>query len=175
MRAETHGLEAPAAWFVRYAGLVAPGERLLDVAAGRGRHSRCFASRGVKVTAVDRDAEALAALEGVLGVSCERRDLEADPWPYAAGSFDAVLVSNYLWRPTFDALLATVRAGGLLLYETFMVGHARYGKPSRPEFLLRVNELLERTLPAFEIIAFEQGDDGTAVKQRIAARRLDRG
>jgi SAM-dependent methyltransferase len=167
-----HGTEAPAAWFVRHAGLVAPGERLLDVACGKGRHARLFAAHGVAVTAVDRDAEALAALEGVPGVTCECRDLEADPWPYAAGSFDAVLVSNYLWRPTFDALLAAVRPGGVLLYETFMHGHERYGRPSRPEFLLGVNELLERCLPAFEIIAFEQGDDGTAVKQRIAARRM---
>lgn len=175
MPAEAHGSEAPAAWFVRHAELVAPGERLLDVAAGRGRHARFFAARGVRVTAVDRDAAALAGLEGVPGVVCECRDLEVDPWSYREAAYDAVLVSNYLWRPTLDRLLATVRPGGILLYETFMIGHARYGKPSRPEFLLRVNELLERTLPAFEIIAFEQGDDGTAVKQRIAARRLDRG
>lgn len=172
MPAEAHGSEPAGAWFVRHAGLVAPGARLLDVAAGRGRHARLFAARGVRVTAVDRDAEALLALAGVPGVFCECRDLEADPWPYAEGAFDAVLVSNYLWRPTFDVLLATIRPGGVLLYETFMTGQERYGKPSRPNFLLRVNELLERTLPAFEIIAFEQGDDGTAVKQRVAARRV---
>ncbi len=36
--------------------------RVLDVAAGRGRHVRWFAGRGHPVTAVDRDAAALAAL-----------------------------------------------------------------------------------------------------------------
>ncbi|MCS6996196.1 MAG: class I SAM-dependent methyltransferase [Casimicrobiaceae bacterium] len=167
-----HGDEAPAAWFVRHAALVAAGARLLDVAAGRGRHARFFAARGVEVVAVDRDAEALSSLSGVPRVRIEVHDLEAGAWPYPAASFDAVLVSNYLWRPSFEALLATVRPGGVLLYETFMVGHERYGRPSRPEFLLRVNELLERLLPRFEVMAFEQGDDGQAVKQRVAARRL---
>ena len=48
-----------------------------------------------------------------------------------------VLVCNYLWRPAARELLATVKPGGLLLYETFMAGNEMYGKPSRPEFLLQ--------------------------------------
>jgi len=169
-----HADEAPASWFVRHAALVQAGSTLLDVAAGRGRHARFFSARGVAVTAVDRDRDALAALRGVAGVTIEVRDLEANAWPYPPESFDGVLVSNYLWRPALPSLLATVRPSGLLLYETFMIGQARYGRPSRTEFLLAVNELVERCLPAFEIIAFEQGDDGSAVKQRLIARRHER-
>jgi 2-polyprenyl-3-methyl-5-hydroxy-6-metoxy-1,4-benzoquinol methylase len=47
---------APSSWVARFAPLVAPGARVLDLAAGRGRHARFFASRGARVLAVDRDA-----------------------------------------------------------------------------------------------------------------------
>ncbi|MEO7057626.1 MAG: SAM-dependent methyltransferase, partial [Caldimonas sp.] len=55
-------MTAPSAWVVRWAHLVAPGGTVLDVAAGSGRHSAYFAARGHAVTAVDRDAAALAAV-----------------------------------------------------------------------------------------------------------------
>lgn len=170
-----HLQDTPSAWFVRYSGLIGEDTSLLDVACGHGRHARFFAKRGVQVTAVDRDADALQAVATVPGVTTEHRDLEADAWPYARSSFGAVLVSNYLWRPTFSALLATIRTDGVLLYETFMDGNERYGKPSRPDFLLRSNELLTMTRDAFRVVAYEEGVETDAsgkefaVKQKIAA------
>jgi SAM-dependent methyltransferase len=151
------------------------------VACGYGRHARFFAERGVHVTAVDRDTSALASLAGVNAIVVDHRDLELPdaPWPYAAGQFDAVVVCNYLWRPTFDALLATIKPGGVLLYETFMDGNERFGKPSRPDFLLRPNELLQRTRDRFRVIAFEEGEDvdaaglAVACRQRICAQRFE--
>ena len=151
---------------------------MLDVACGYGRHAKFFASRGVLVTAVDRDAAALTAIRGTNGVTIEQRDLENNVWPYAPESFDCVVVCNYLWRPTAAALLATLKPGGLLIYETFMVGNERFGSPSRPDFLLRPNELLQWVSGSFKALAFEQsqemGPNGTAVamKQRIAAFKL---
>ena len=155
--------------------MLAVGSQALDVASGTGRHARFFAERGVRVTAVDRDAVALQSLNGMDGVQVECRDIEAESWPYALHSFDAVIVCNYLWRPTFDALLATLKPGGVLLYETFMDGNERYGRPSRSDFLLRSNELIARVHQAFRIVAFEEGDELNssgkivAVKQKIAA------
>lgn len=155
--------------------LIAPAARLLDLACGHGRHARFFAERGACVTAVDRDETALQSLSVAGNVTTERRDIEGDAWPYAQDSFDAVIVCNYLWRPTLAALLATIRPGGILLYETFMDGNERYGKPSRPDFLLRSNELLSLTRDTFRVIAYEEGDEldaagqSVAVKQKIAA------
>lgn len=172
-----HDQAAPGEWFVRHAALLAAGASLLDVGAGRGRHARFFAARGVLVTAADRDADALSGVAAVPGVVTEVRDLEQGDWPYAPAAFDGVLVSNYLWRPTLDALLGSLRPGGVLLYETFMDGNERFGKPSRPDFLLRSNELLERTRDAFRVLAFAEGeeydDSGSpvAMKQKIAAIR----
>ena len=151
------------AWMRSHAARIQAGDTLLDVACGRGRHARYFAERGARVTAVDRDAEALTALADVANVLTEARDLEGAPWPYAAASFDAVLVCNYLWRPALSDLLDTVRPGGVLLYETFMVGNEVYGKPSRPDFLLRPNELITSVALDFEVVEFRQGlqRDGT--------------
>ena len=172
-----HDIETPSPWMVRHAAYVKPRSELLDVACGKGRHARFFAARNVMVTAVDRDASALQPLKTVQNVRTEQRDLENDPWPYAEHSFDVVLVCNYLWRPAARELLATVKPGGLLLYETFMAGNEMYGKPSRPEFLLRPNELAQWVYGEFRVIAFDQlperGPDGkpVAMKQRIAAIR----
>lgn len=172
---DVHSMLTPAPWIVRHASLLPAAARVLDVACGYGRHSRVFAEQGAQVTAVDRDAEAIASLTGLPGVAGECRDLERDAWPYAASSFDVIVVCNYLWRPTFADVVSCLRSGGVLLYETFMDGNERYGKPSRPDFLLRPNELLERTRDAFRVVAFEEGPEFDAsgqpfaMKQKLAA------
>jgi hypothetical protein len=105
------------------------------------------------------------------------RDGSPDAWPFAASAFDAVIVCNYLWRPTFERMLATIKPKGVLLYETFMVGNERYGKPSRPEFLLAAGELQARTAHAFETLDAYEGaimgsnDEIIAMKAMIAARK----
>jgi SAM-dependent methyltransferase len=172
-----HDQDAPSLWITRFASLITANSTLIDVACGHGRHAKYFASHGVNVVAVDRDESALSSLLGVANITVEHRDIENNPWPYAANSFDAVVVCNYLWRPTFDVLLATIKPNGVLIYETFMDGNARFGKPSREDFLLRSNELLERTHGAFRVIAFEEGEefsDGIpiAMKQKICAIRM---
>ncbi len=168
-----HDLSAPSPWFVRHADFVAAGETVLDVACGSGRHAKFFAARGALVTAVDRDAIALSTLDAQPSITALCADLELAPWPFAPNTFDAVIVCNYLWRPTLTALLDTIKPSGLLIYETFMDGNEQFGKPSRPDFLLRSNELLDITRNAFQIISFVEGIDTEplAVKQRICARK----
>ncbi len=173
-----HESLAPSPWVTRHAALIAAGSSLLDVACGSGRHARFFAARGVRVTAVDRDETALASLADHANIAAETRDLETTRWPYPPQSFDAVVVVNYLWRPHISELLETVRSCGLLIYETFMVGNEKYGRPSREEFLLRSNELIDLTGTGFEHIEYEegpvhsaQGDAVVAVKAKLVARR----
>ena len=147
----------PSAWVQRFAPMIASGGVVLDVACGSGRHARLLAAMGLRVEAVDRDAEALAALEGIEGLTVRVADLEGGPWPYQAGSFDAVIVTNYLHRSRFDALIDALKPGGVLIYETFMAGNERLGKPSNPDFLLQPHELLDRLRPRMTVVAFEQG------------------
>lgn len=165
-------MTAPSPWIVRHAGLVAPAARVLDLAAGSGRHALVFAARGARVVAIDRDAAALAAIAGVDGIEARCADLETPVWPLAGETFDAVIVSRYLHRPRFDDLLALVAPAGTLLYETFAAGNERYGRPSNPAFLLEPGELLERVRGRLVVVAFEQGEAGhppSAVVQRLAA------
>src|SRR6478672_2246794 len=97
--AATHA--APSPWITRFAPLVPPGARVLDLACGQGRHSRFFAARLCDIVAVDRDSQALAALAGVPRVTTFAADLEGGPWPLSGRQFDAIIVANYLHRPLF--------------------------------------------------------------------------
>lgn len=166
--------ERPSAWVRRWSHLLPAGARVLDVACGRGRHMRWLASQGHAVTGVDRDAQALAGLADI--GTCVQADIENCPWPLAGQRFDAVLVTNYLWRPLLPTLLASVQPGGLLIYETFAHGQQNIGRPARPEFLLQPGELLHWCLrPDWRVVGFEDGlepasaDRAARCVQRIAA------
>ena len=170
--AQEHAALAPSAWIAGFAHLVAPKARVLDLAAGHGRHARLFATRGASVLAVDRDAAALAALAGVDGIETRIVDLESGAWPLGDARFDAVVVANYLHRPLFPHLLAALADDGVLLYETFAEGNERFGRPSNPDFLLRAGELLDVVRGRLTVVAFEQGEvqgSRPAVAQRLAA------
>ena len=169
-----HGTEAPSPWVRRWSHLVPTGGSVLDVACGGGRHLRWFAQRGHPVTGVDRDGEALATLAGV-GEIVEA-DIENGPWPLAGRQFDAVIVTNYLWRPLFPQILASVAAGGVLVHETFAQGNETVGKPSRPDFLLAPGELLQ-AYPGLRVVAFEDGflEAPPRFVQRLAAVRSQPG
>jgi SAM-dependent methyltransferase len=164
----------PSPWVKRFGGLIPRGDRVLDFACGSGRHARWLAARGLQVDAVDRDEAALASLSGVAGVTSLHVDLEDGEWPFGRDSHDALVVTNYLFRPRFDLMLSVLREGGVLIYETFMVGNERYGRPRSPEFLLKPGELLERLAGDFCVVAFEQGERGSppqSVVQRVCAVR----
>lgn len=142
---------------------------MLDVACGSGRHLRWLASHGFEVTGVDRDAAALANLQA-FGRTVVA-DLEVGPWPLPGETFDALVVTNYLWRPLWPALRASLASGGVLIYETFALGNEVFGKPSNPAFLLRPGELLE-ACRGLHVVAYEEGrlDAPPRCIQRIVAR-----
>lgn len=171
---ETIVLRPPSPWVTRFAELIAPGGDVLDLACGSGRHSRYLSAHGYRVEAVDKDAAALAGLAAVPGVAVRQADLEAGSWPYFGRCFDGIVVTHYLCRPLLPLLVAALAENGVLIYETFMVGQERYGRPSNPAHLLRPNELLEIVRRRLSVVAFEQGCiDGPEprVIQRLCASR----
>ncbi|MDE2230081.1 MAG: class I SAM-dependent methyltransferase [Alphaproteobacteria bacterium] len=148
----------PSPWIERHAARISGGGRVLDLAAGGGRHTRLLLERGYAVVAVDRDTGALeAAFAGHPDCRIVGLDLEnGEPWRLGAG-YDGIVVANYLYRPLFVDLAAALTSGGVLIYETFMLGNEAFGKPSNPDFLLRPNELIEAFAPRLMVLAFEQG------------------
>ena len=148
---ERKSADAPSDWVLRWAPLVERGP-VLDVACGAGRHAMVFAERGFEVLAVDRDEQALPG-----SIRFVRADLEdGSPWPWPGKRFAAIVVTNYLHRPLFPRLVDSLDEGGVLIYETFMAGNERYGRPSNPDFLLRPGELLE-AFGTLTVVACEQG------------------
>lgn len=166
--------DEPSAWVARFASLIPQGGMVLDLACGGGRHARLLASRGYAVEAVDQNADALALLADVPGIETRHANLEGGPWPYYGRVFDGIVVTNYLHRPIMPHLARALGEGGVLIYETFMIGNERFGRPSDPAHLLRVGELLEVLGKRFTVVAFEQGEVARprpAMVQRICVSR----
>jgi SAM-dependent methyltransferase len=159
----------------RWSHLVPGGARVLDVACGTGRHLRWFAGRGAVVTGVDRDAAAMQPLAEFAELIVA--DIEAGAWPLAGRHFDAVVVTNYLWRAALPDIVASVAPGGVLIYETFAIGQASIGKPSNPDYLLRPGDLLS-AVAGLRVVAYEDGREDAPqrfVQRIVAVRQVDIG
>ncbi len=169
--------EAPSAWVARFAPLIPGGEggrgRVLDLAAGSGRHTRLSLDSGNRVLAVDRDTARLDRLAGRDGLEILSADLEAEPaWRPEESAFAGIVVTNYLWRPLLPLLPDWLGDGGVLIYETFARGNERFGRPRNPAHLLEPGELLEAARDRLQVVAYEHGATSAprpAVIQRIAA------
>lgn len=165
----------PCNWLVDNSRLLPRAGTALDVACGRGRNALWLAGRGLKTIAVDRDESAVAfvnqeATRHVLPLWAQAVDLENGPPFLRPSSFDVIVVVHYLHRPLFPALVAALRPGGVLVYETFTRAQAARGKPTNPAFLLEPGELEKRVQP-LEIVASREGDfDGRMVASVIARR-----
>jgi len=170
----------PSAWICRHAHHILPGGRVLDVAAGYGRNTRWLLEQGYRVEAVDINQAALDSLQHLPGIRLRQADLEQAAWPYANEQdeqFDGIVVCRYLHRPLMNLLAATLKPGGILIYETFMQGQQAHGRPHNPDFLLAEDELLKIYMPQLKILAFEQGmleQNPPAMLQRICALKAEK-
>lgn len=174
-------LAPPSDWVARWTKLIPTDGTVLDVACGRGRHMKWFHEQKIRVVGIDRDPEALKAARNWGEV--RQADIESAGWPLQTEfsdyrQFEAVVVTNYLWRPLFPSLLASVAEGGVFIYETFAQGNEVFGKPSRPDFLLRPGELLDICHQGlgFQVVAYESGilKSPDRCVQRLAAIKVSR-
>lgn len=165
----------PACWLTDHADLLPHAGTALDVACGSGRHALWLASRGMTADAVDRDPHAIDLLTGEarrrgLAVRARVMDLERGDDTIAPDSYDVIAVFHYLHRPLFPALVAALKMGGLLVYETFTRAQAARGKPTNPAFLLEAGELPDLVRP-LDVLRRREGDyEGRMVSSVIARR-----
>jgi SAM-dependent methyltransferase len=147
--------------------------RGLDVAMGRGRHSLLLARHGFRTFGVDvkcdavRDAMAAAAHDG-LRIRGWCADLTASPLPPSA--FDLVVVARYLQRDLFDAIKASVKPRGCVIYETFTTAQLALGVgPTSPHHLLKPGEL-RSAFADWDVLSYEEVDAPEAVARLVAQR-----
>lgn len=176
---------APSTWLTLNRHLLPATGDALDLACGRGRHALWLAQQGFRTQAVDRDGAALDALideAAARGLTIGTRVLDLESGGVVpADAFDVIVVVHYLHRPLFPQLLAALRPGGVLVYETFTTAQAVRGKPSNPAFLLQPGELVARvtgqwpgqsTAVTVEVLAGREGDfEGRMVAGVVARRR----
>ncbi len=169
---------SPSPWVERWLPFAKADATLLDFACGSGRHTRLALERGYQVVAVDQDIAALDEIDTVGSMRALECDVEGDPWPFVLDEkFDVIIVTNYLFRARLALLVSQLAPNGLLLYETFALGNAKFGKPSNPKFLLRPGELLQLCEQhRLQVVGFEDGVrnevNNPARIQRVAALKL---
>jgi tellurite methyltransferase len=165
----------PSPWLFECGDLIPRAGRALDVACGRGRHTLLLASTGLEVTALDRNAAALARLQDQadrLGLPVHTRvvDLETAAVDLGDDGYDLVLVTRYLHRPLMPHLLLSLAPGGVLIYETFLDRQAEHGHPKNPDFLLKPGELVALVKP-LEVLRQFEGEFAGNWLSAVAARR----
>lgn len=147
----------PDPWISEHAGAIRPGVNVLDLACGSGRHGRFFLKKSCRVFFLDRDVQGVNDLSSEANAEVIEYDLEnGNPWPFPDRQFDAIVVTNYLYRPLMPHIIEALAPGGILLYKTFEVGNERYGRPTNPDFLLCKNELREVFGEALDVIDCRQ-------------------
>jgi tellurite methyltransferase len=156
-----HGNESePSDFLVENIALLPKGAKVLDVAMGVGRNAIYLARAGYDVDGVDISQEAVAlAVESAekVGVSINAQvgDLEQD-YRLPENTYDVVVCFNYLHRPLISQIRSVIKPGGFIVYETFIVDQAQFGRPSNPDHLLKHNELLEM-FSDFRCLSYHEG------------------
>ncbi len=183
------GGPAPAPFLVEQLHRLPKG-KVLDVAAGNGRHSLFLASHGYQVEAIDRDGNALERLSATAQtrmlstITTRTIDLE-QPSPYeldlGKDQYDVVIVFFYLYRSLFPYLIDALKPGGVLIYETFTIDNYFHHKhPKRWEFCLAPNELLRLT-SCLHVLHYDEGGhennraSGLAYTAQLVAHKPTRG
>jgi dihydroneopterin aldolase len=159
------GLPEPAAFLLQQFHRLPQG-KVLDLAAGRGRNSLYLLQHGMEVEALDRDEAALGALQtaaqarALSGLTTRALDLEQHsehPPDLGREQYDLIIVFFYLFRPLFTPMMQALKAGGVLVYETFLIdNYFRHHHPRRWEFCLAHNELLRLT-SSLRILHYDEG------------------
>jgi len=153
----------------------------IDVAAGRGRHSVILAEHGLRVVAIDYSREAIAALAKLVERPCGAiwpALADLDTFPIKSESADLIVNVNYLDRALFPKFAETLKPGGMLLADTFLIDQAALGHPRNPRFMLNHYELLG-LLKGLEIQCYREGlavypDQTKAWRASALARRKER-
>ena len=126
---------------------LAPKGNALDIACGNGRNSLYLSEKGFIVDAVDISTVAtnhLAGRDPNINVICQ----DIDAWEIPQNRYELVVNVRFLDRRLFPMIQDGLRAGGVLIFESFIGG-------KKDEYCLKQNELLQ-AFQSFHIVYYEE-------------------
>lgn len=152
-----------------------PKGRTLDVAMGRGRNAVYLARMGFEVEGIDLSTDAVSdalewARQSEVNIKTHLTDLENN-YHIEKGLYTVIICFNYLYRPLIPQIKKGLRTGGMVIYETYIVEQARFGKPKNPDHLLKHNELLD-LFRDFRCLRYREGviDNRKAIASIVAEK-----
>jgi len=169
----------PAAFLREHADLLGSGGTALDIAMGAGQNAVFLAERGFAVTGIDRSqaacdlARQLAADRGaaITAIASDMLD-----WQFPENHFDLIVDFYFLERALAPRIMAGLKKGGMLVFETYTVDQQRLDGPHNPDFLLKPNELLTAFLDLFVLYYHERiepdGTGGSVALASMIARKV---
>jgi tellurite methyltransferase len=169
----------PAAFLQKHAEMLGSGGAALDIAMGAGQNAVFLAGLGFAVTGVDRSRAAcdlalqLAADRGVAinAIASDMLD-----WRFPEHQFDLIVDFYFLERALAPRIIAGLKKGGLLVFETYTLDQQRFDGPHNPDFLLKPNELLTAFLDLFVLYYHERiepdGSGGYTALASMIARKV---
>lgn len=156
--------------------------RALDLASGLGQNGIWLAEQGYNVDMMDISRVALQrtraelTMRNVRNVNLLQVDIDKlvlrwngdcdMPNELCPDTYDLIIVFRYLRRPLFPILMAAIKSGGRIIYETYNQRYLQYVPAFNNDFLLKDGELLA----AFDDWRVIHHDEATHVSQLVAVK-----
>ena len=170
--------DEPAALLVENLSLLPKGGKALDIAMGTGRNALYLASLGFRVTGIDLSAVAVEKCRQkaeALGLAIEAVVADLERYELPAEEYDLIVNFYYLQRDLAPQIVAALKAGGVLVFETYTIDQLRFGYgPKKADHLLRPGELREMFAGLETLLYHEgviQGDRGPKAVARLIGRK----
>ncbi len=170
--------EEPAALLVENRSLLPKGGKALDIGMGTGRNALYLASLGFRVTGIDLSAVAVEKCRQkaeALGLAIEAVVADLERYELPAEEYDLIVNFYYLQRDLAPQIVAALKAGGVLVFETYTIDQLRFGYgPKKADHLLRPGELREMFAGLETLLYHEsviQGDRGPKAVARLIGRK----
>jgi SAM-dependent methyltransferase len=170
--------DEPAALLVEYLPLLPKAGKALDIAMGAGRNALYLACLGFWVTAIDLSAVAVERCRQKaerLRLPIEALVADLEHYPLPIEEYDLIINFYYLQRSLAPQIVAALKPGGMLVFETYTVDQLQFGwGPKSPDHLLRPGELQEMFAELETLLYHEgiiQGDRGPKAVAQLIARK----
>ncbi|MGQ9572878.1 MAG: class I SAM-dependent methyltransferase [Dehalococcoidia bacterium] len=170
--------DEPAALLVENQSLLPKGGKALDIAMGTGRNALYLASLGFRVTGIDVSAVAVEKCRQKaerLGLAIETLAADLEHYSLPTAEYDLILNFYYLQRTLAPKMVAALKPGGVLVFESYTIDQLQFGwGPKNPDYLLRPSELREMFASLETLLYREgivQGDRGPKAVASLIGRK----